>query len=91
MAQNPAVILCPADVWTPVAINVTDGTIFRRSNDPRVYVQTFRLTGEAAPVNDDDSAFLFDRGVDSVGISSNSPIDIYIKPRWAAGEVRVDL
>ena len=45
---DPAVTALTKDVWTKVATDVVTGQIHRLNNDP-VYMQTYRLTGGAAP------------------------------------------
>ena len=91
MALNPATVVCPADTWILVAANVLVGTIYRLSALPAVYLQTIRVTGDAAPANDDDAAQIFGPGINESGISSDTGIDVYVKALRFAGEVRVDL
>ena len=90
MASNPVIVPCPLDTWVKVATAVKLGTIHRTSSIPEVYIQTFVLTGEAAPTDDTDAALIFVTQVQS-DISSDADIDVYIKARGASGEVRVDL
>ena len=85
---NPDSIECPADTWTLVAEDVTSGTIFRRVTGK--YIQTYRLTGEAAPTDETDSGPIFE-GSDSATIGHNAAIDVYIMAKDENGEVRVDL
>ena len=92
MAANPAIIACPADTWVKVATDILVGTIYRRSAIPRVYLQTIRLTGVAAPTDDSDAAELFiESGNNESSISSDAAVDVYVKAVRDAGEVRVDL
>lgn len=94
---NPAVISIPKDVWTKVATNVTAGVI-RKNNSatsyaPTVYLQTTRITGQAAPTSIAEGAKMF---VDSFStetevISSNSAIDVYVMALAIDGELRVDI
>lgn len=92
MAADPSVIACPADTWILVAEGVTTGAIHRRSTRPNVYVQTTRVSGNPAPGANDltDAARVFNGGAESI-ISSDAPIDVYIRAVRVAGEVRVDL
>lgn len=90
MAANPAVIACPADTWIKVATGVLVGTIHRLSNRPNIYAQTIRTTGDAAPIDDSDAARVFVKSRES-DISSDTPIDVYIKAVRVAGKVRVDI
>jgi len=90
MAENPAIITCPADTWVKVADGVLVGTIHRRSRLPGVYFQTVRVAGALAPTDNSEVVSAFD-GCDELNISSDAPIDVYIKALRVAGEVRVDL
>lgn len=90
MAADPAIIACPADTWVKIADGVLAGTIHRRSNLPNLYRQTIRVAGAAAPTDDSDAVTAFDR-CGETSISSDAPIDVYIKAVSVAGEVRVDL
>lgn len=89
MASNPAVITCTADTWVAVATNVVTGRIYR-INSEALYMQTIRLTGEAAPTTNDDGAKLF-ADSNSEAISSSAAIDVYVKALNVNGSVRVDL
>lgn len=87
---NPAVITCTKNVWVLVATAVLSGTIEKLSDDPGAYVQTYRLTGQAAPTNDDDAGPLFTHD-DTAEIAHTAAIDVYVKAKTRAGKVRVDL
>lgn len=87
---NPAIINVPADQWTKVATAVTSGLIHRIETDPNKYLQTFRLTGEAAPTNITDGALAFKNGDPEI-ISNSVNIDVYIYPVKKSGVVRVDI
>lgn len=88
---NPVIVPCPVDVWTKVATNVTTGVIHIKDTKPGSYLQTYRMTGEAAPHNTDD----LPEGVTINGpreaIEATAGIDVYIMPRGVAGSVRVDV
>ena len=90
MAANPAIIACPADTWVKVAENVLVGTVYKRSALPGVYFQTVRVTGDAAPTDNTDAVGAFG-DCDEFAISSDAPIDVYVKAIRVAGEIRVDL
>lgn len=90
MAVGPAVIACPADVWTKVATNVTTAALHRLSVAPNVYMQTYRGTGEAAPINNNDAAIMFSASPDEELISNDVAIDVYVQPVGVAGSVRLD-
>jgi len=89
---NPLFVDCPKDVWTKVATNVVTGVIKKVSTKPRVYLQTFRITGDPAPTLQSDGVLVFDiKNPNSENISAVSGIDIYIYPVGKAGRVRMDL
>lgn len=84
---DPAVVPCPADVWTKVATDQTSGVVHIISSEPNVYLQTYRDTGATAPT-DKTGAVQFDS---PLCISASLGIDVYIRPVGVAGSVRVDL
>lgn len=87
---NPAIVTCSGDAWTLVAENVTGGTIYNMTPDVE-YMQTYRMTGEAAPAVDTDAVPAFIYKNDPLGISASVAIDVYLKAVGEAGAVRVDL
>lgn len=87
---NPAIFTCTANTWVKVATAVTSATLHKRSNEPNVYKQTFRLTAEAAPTDDSDAALLFAGGGTVEQISNDVAIDVYVKAVGVDGEVRTD-
>ena len=86
---NPVIVDCPADTWTKVATNVTTGQIHKKKYNAK-YIQTYVLTGQAAPTNNDLAVPIFTGGCSSAAISAASAIDVYLKPLGIAGSVRVD-
>ena len=90
--SNPFSVSCPVNVWTLVAANILSGTIHKQINEPvgSKYIQTYKLTGEAAPTDDDEGGPLF-RSESVASISHDVPIDVYVKAISTAGAVRVDL
>lgn len=87
---NPSVISCTKDVWTRVAQSVVAGAIYNMT--PGVeFLQTYRMTGQAAPTNGNDSvpAFLYKH--EPLSISAPEAIDVYLMPVGQDGSVRVDL
>ena len=84
---SPEVKPCPADVWTLVATEVHTGVVHIDDTSPNMYLQTYRDTGEAAPV-DLTGALPFDP---LFQISMNVAIDVYVRAVKNAGSVRVDL
>ena len=84
---NPITVDCPANVWTLVASSVNSGTVTVKNNEPGIYKHTYRVAGGAVPTDNDD-ALPFEK---MALISSSFPIDVYIKPVDADGEVIVAL
>ena len=94
--NNPLVIEIPQNIWTKVATGITIGTIHKtdslKSKTPTSYLQTFRLTGEAAPTEiSPEAALMFLDKEGTEDISSTAPIDVYITARGATGELRVNI
>lgn len=88
---NPSIVACPTGVWTIVATNVVTGNIHRLKTISK-YLQTYRLTGESAPVNLSEAVPMFegpDKRIEQ--IQSNQAIDVYIWCKRVAGSVRVDV
>ena len=91
MASNPAVVTCTKDTWVKVATGILIGVVYRLSTSPEKYVQTIRLTGQAAPEVMTDAAEVFTNGDTAATISSDAAVDVYVLACGAAGSVRVDL
>jgi hypothetical protein len=86
---NPVITALTTDVWTKIATAVTTGLVKVADNTPRVYLATYKDTGEAAPAND-TTAVPFQK--DGYAILANTvAMDVYIKPVGAAGSVLVML
>jgi hypothetical protein len=87
---NPAVVSCPADIWTRVAQAVVAGAIYNMT--PQVqFLQTYRMTGQSAPSGNTDAVPAFFYKYEPLSISAAEAIDVYLKPVGAAGSVRVDI
>lgn len=85
---NPVVVPCPADAWTKVATAITSATVKKLNVRPNIYLETYRVTGGAAPADKTGA-----NPIDATGelnVASAVAIDIYIQPVGAAGSVRVD-
>lgn len=92
---NPLTVSCPADVWTKVATNATAGMVHKFYDDddiadPTAYLQTYRVSGEAAPTSKDEGVVCFYESNSEI-IESSYGIDVYIMPIDRAGSVRVDI
>lgn len=87
---DPVLVDCPEGQWTKVATNVTSGNIRKISYTPDVYLETYRLTGSAAPTLESEGRRLFEISGSAV-ISASAAIDVYIWPKEQDGKVRVDL
>ncbi len=90
MAVSPAIVVCTADTWVKVADAVMVGLIHKLSTAPNHYKQTYRVDGEAAPMDDDDAVVAFADGA-PLERSADAAIDVYIKAIGADGQVRLDL
>lgn len=87
---NPVVVAIPKDGFTKVATNVTTGLIQKLSSAPDTYLQTYRLTGVAAPTLQSEGALAFENSHTEV-IEATAAIDVYIWATGKAGSVRADL
>lgn len=88
--SNPAFIDCPAGAWTKIATNVVSGNIYKMITEPQ-YLQTYRLTGEAAPTLIAEGVQAFIENPEKEIISAIEPIDAYLWCIGAAGRVRIDI
>ena len=91
---DPLEVIIPADAWTKIATSVVSGNVHRKSTDPVMYLQTYRLDNLGSPAADpsdkDEGVPLFSES-DSEPISSSDPINIWIWADKKAGKVRVDV
>ena len=84
---NPVAVTLVVDTWTKVATNVTTGVIERKDgfNDKSLIIlETYKLTGEAAPANDDTAVWWTSN---PLTISSSAAIDVYLKANRAVDVV----
>jgi hypothetical protein len=82
---NPAIVACTQSAWVKVATNVLSGNI--RIMKSGMYLVTYRLTGQAAPANDNDAVVLDDGEI----IQASAGIDVYVKAVGQVGSVRVSV
>jgi len=88
---NPVIIIItPADTWQKVATNVIEGFV-HVIGGPARYVQTYRLTGEAAPTDTEEGVSFDASGTEPIKANSGLAIDVYVQSLRIPGEVRVDL
>ena len=87
---NPVSIECLANIWTLVASNVTAGQVKRLDKRPGAYLETYRMTGGAAPTEQREGVPCF-AGTDSAVIEAANAIDVYIMAVGSDGWVRVDV
>lgn len=87
---DPARITCPADEWTKVATNVTSGQVNRLNKKPNLYLQTYRMTGNEAPIDKGEGIPIFVEPNDN-RIESAAGIDVYIMAVGQDGEIRIDV
>jgi len=85
---DPLIVNCPADTWTKVATGVKTGQIHKFKPIDAYIVRTYRDTGNPAPTDLSDA---IDFDCKSLPISSSAAIDVYLYPKNAAADVRVDL
>lgn len=82
---NPAVVDCPANVWTKVATNVTAIRLRLMLTRPALYSFTYVDTTGAGPSDLSQAV-----PVTGESLTFAAAADVYIYPHGAAGRVRVD-
>ena len=87
---DPVIVQCPANIWTLVAENVTAGSIKKIGNGPGRYLETYRMTGGAAPTDQAEGAIMFINGPSEI-IEAAAGIDVYVMACGSAGAVRRDV
>ena len=87
---NPLPIVITAGAWQKIATAVFTGQVHRVSTKPTLYLQMYKLTGDAAPTLESEGAVLFQK-FPSEEIESPEAIDVYIWAKDRDGKVRVDL
>lgn len=87
---NPIIVTCDENVWTKVATNVTEGQVKKIDNKPHRYLETYRMTGNAAPTDREEGIPAFMTAYSEL-ISASAGIDVYIMAIGDNGKVRVDL
>lgn len=88
---DPVITAITEGEWVKVATNVLAGQVHRLSNVPNVYLQTYRLTGGAAPTLESEGVLAFQRGDVTEQISASAAIDAYMWAKGGDGSVRVDI
>ena len=88
---NPAIIECPAGVFTLVASGVTGGKIKMLSTAPNAYLETYRMAGQPRPTNQSEGVPAFPDDGATATIESAAAIDVYIMAVGKDGKVRADL
>jgi len=84
---NPEILTLPADEWTKVAEDVTEGIIDIVTSTPKAYFRTYRITGDPPPSGLDGVKRLRD----GEHISAISSVDVYVFPVGGVGKVTVNL
>jgi len=84
---NPKVVKLKKDTWVKVAENVTSGFIKQLNRIPRIYLETYRLTGDTTAIKDSEGV----PWSTVLEIESSAPIDVYVKSEKISGKVRVDV
>lgn len=88
---NPAIVSCTANTWVKVATNVTSGKIYRLKKKTATYLQTYRLTGQAAPTTIEEGVEMFLPDNSPELISASAGIDVYVYCIGVIGSIRVDI
>ena len=83
---NPVVVPCPANTWTKVIENLTAASIRIMNNAPDKYLWTYIGTGGGAPTDFSDAVPIND----DLSLLFALAADVYVYPRGAEGEVRID-
>lgn len=84
---SPVVKTLIADAWTLVAEASTGASIHILDFSPKMYLQTYRVAGQAAPTDMADAIGL----KDEKEVANEAPVDIYIVAQGADGRIRVDV
>jgi len=90
---NPLNVSCPANVWTKVLTNVTEGQIKKRLTTPNVYLSTYRMVtipAQPAPTLRSQGTPIFIES-NSEKVENVAAINVYIYPVGAAGSVVVEV
>lgn len=89
---NPVDVTCVKDSWTKVATNVQTGFIHKQHTDPNVYLQTYRETGDPAPVSRTatGAVLAFENSL-TEPVSATAGIDVYFWVDKVAGQVSVQI
>lgn len=90
MANPSPPLTITENQWTKVAIGVFTGNIQRLNTNPNIYLQVYKMTGEAAPTLESEGAILFEES-SSETIESDDAIDVYIWAKGNDGKIRADL
>lgn len=86
---NPSIKTLTVNTWEKVATNVTAGAI-KKMKRGVTYLETYRMTGNAAPTDQEEGAVIF-TGSNSETIAASAGIDVYIMAVGRSGKVRVDI
>ena len=74
---NPVFVTCTKGVWTKVATNVITGFVHKNTTIQSQYLQTYKLTGQAAPTLISEGVRAFENSLKEA-ISATVAIDVYI-------------
>lgn len=90
MANDPVIVNIPQNTWVKVATSVKTGMIHKLTKKRAVYLQTYRLTGGAAPTLINEGVEIFEKS-NSKDIGATVNIDVYIYCIDNDGSIRVDV
>lgn len=83
-------VVCPKGAYTKVATGVVTGVLHNKKTDA-IYLQTYRVTGEAAPTDRAEAVRMFIDNPEEEVISAKEPIDVYVWCDNDDGILRADL
>jgi hypothetical protein len=88
---NPVNVPLSKNTWTPVATNVVAGLITIKEWQSSRYYQTFRVTGDPAPVGDHNESTSVVTTGQEISINATEAIDVYLYCYQEDGSVVVAL
>jgi len=90
MADPVYPVTAGAHQWTKIVTNVVSGIIRRKDTTSGLILQTYRMTGEAAPTDPAEGVPLFQEYTNFEKISAPAAIDIYVYPTAGNAVFRID-
>jgi len=89
---SPVFVDLPADTWTLIATNVTQGQVHLVGTKPNVIRSTYiQPTSNPAPADNPALGVPVFEGVTTEAINFTAGADIYLRPEGEVSRVRVDV